>query len=176
MALPVGAASLAEYMDVSMEEAVPAEEIVSRLDAAMPAGWKITGAWELEDTDPSLMSLVDASGWRIALPLDMEETREAVKGLLAADSCPVVHNTPRGERVKDIRPGILELEAEPAGEFSAVTALLAAGSRANISPYLLARALAGEEGQERAGILRTELYHRTKGGRLVPFRALAEPF
>lgn len=169
MALPVGAESTGEYMEAALSECDPVRAAAG-LNTALGPGLRVTDAGGLPGGAPSLMAAVAASDWSLEAPAGLE--REDVVRLLARSSVPVEKAGKNGSRMTDIRPGVLELHlAEtPAGRF--VQARLAAGSRNNVAPALLLRALA--PGGDAAGlrVCRRELYY-DRNGALRPLYEMA---
>lgn len=160
MALPVGAESVGEYMEAVFSGCEPARAAAG-LNEALGPGLRVMDAGEIPGGAPSLMAAVTASDWMMEFPDGLE--KDAVDRLLSRSSIPVEKAGKKGTRAMDIRQGILDLRlAEtPSGRF--LRARLAAGSRYNVAPALLLRALA--PGVDAAGlrICRRELYYDRNG-------------
>jgi radical SAM-linked protein len=130
LALSTGHESLAEYLDIDLavDEAVdgPVDvpAVASSLDAALPAGFEVTGAELVNPGAGSLQQIVTSSSWLIELPgVDQPTARAAVDRLLAADSF-VVTRERKGKPVEDdLRPAIHALDVE--GETTGVVTLSA---------------------------------------------------
>lgn len=155
MALPVGAESTGEYMEAALTEGTPGEA-AARLNGALGPGLRIQAAGILPEAAPSLMAAVEASDWTLEAPGGL--AGERVEALLQMDAVPVVKIGKDGERTVDIRPGIrsLQLAETPAGRF--LSARLSAGSRNNVSPGLVLKALLPGEDIAALRICRRELY------------------
>ena len=165
MALPVGAASQGEYMDLSLAESMPCDEILRRLQDVQPQGLSVTGVWVMEEEAPSQMAMVTAAKWRLLfLDADRDSLQQAAARILQAET--VMVEKSNGKRIQqvDIRAGIRVLCAEKAPE---ITALLDAGSRNNIQPQSLSDALLCGPSLGRGMVERTALYG-IKDGELVP--------
>ena len=106
LALPTGAESLAEYLDVELVEG-PADGVVGELTGALPVGFTALVAEEV--TAPgSLQEIVTSVTWELAVP-DGLDTAYAVDRLLAASELPLERER-KGERgVDDVRPQIVSL-------------------------------------------------------------------
>jgi len=156
MALPVGAESAGEYMEVALADG-KAEEAALRMNGALGPGLRILQTGVLPDSAPSLMAAVAASDWIMEAPGSLD--RAGVDSLLARNEILVEKTGKRGTRMVDIRPGILSLELvdTPAGRF--LQGKLAAGSQNNVAPGLLLKALMPGEDTLTLGICRRELYY-----------------
>ncbi|HYU15544.1 MAG TPA: TIGR03960 family B12-binding radical SAM protein [Candidatus Acidoferrum sp.] len=108
-ALSLGVASLGELVDVAVE-AWPegAAELAVRLAEVSPEGIEWSGAWELDQTSPSLARLVRAYDLlvRPASPLGAAVLAARADAFLAAASSMVA----RGERAVDVRARVEEVE------------------------------------------------------------------
>lgn len=129
LALPTGAASDGEYVDVRLEEepADGLEVLCARLAAALPEGMEVPAAAVLAPGAPSLQEVVDASEWSILLggDLDPSPVGVAVAAALAADELPVRRERKGKEQVADLRPALLDLAVAPGPDGPELTAVLA---------------------------------------------------
>ena len=66
-ATSVGVESTAEYMDMFVAAGLPAEEVLQRLNRALPEGLAILEAVYIEPKSPSLSTLIDKTRYRITL-------------------------------------------------------------------------------------------------------------
>ncbi|MDA8428684.1 MAG: TIGR03960 family B12-binding radical SAM protein [Geobacteraceae bacterium] len=64
-ATSVGVESVAEYMDMFVEDGIPAEEVQRRLNAVLPEGLRILEAAQVDVKSPSLSTLIDKTRYRI---------------------------------------------------------------------------------------------------------------
>jgi radical SAM-linked protein len=109
-AAPTGAASEAEYLEISLTHERDPAQVRVDLDEALPTGLDIVevviaGAGSLADQ-------LEASEWLIALPgVDPGAAEEAVQAFLARDEVPVERMTKRGLRSFDCREAVLRLAA-----------------------------------------------------------------
>ncbi|MEW6523817.1 MAG: TIGR03936 family radical SAM-associated protein [Bacillota bacterium] len=84
-ALPVGTASLAEYLDVELQDPVDPEVVPAVLNPKLPAGIEITGARLLEHRRKSLAAAICLATYEVAMEECgrvgvLEETVEQVLG------------------------------------------------------------------------------------------------
>ena len=161
MALPVGAESTGEYMEVGIT-GCGAREAAVRLGASLGPGLRILDSGELLEGAPSLMAAVTASDWTLQAPEGLRA--DTLEALMRHREIPVEKTGKDGSRIVDIRPGILSLSLAdtPAGQF--VQARLSAGSRDHVSPYLLYKAMRPGEDTAALRVCRRELYFREKTG------------
>jgi radical SAM-linked protein len=123
-AAPTGAASEAEYLELSLTRRCHAEEIRAALDAALPDGLDVV---EVVEAGPgSLADRLAASHWRVRLPGVPDTTAAAaVARFLAATSVEVQRVTKNGVRTTDVRAAVVSavvspaVAAEPAGRDAA---------------------------------------------------------
>lgn len=114
LALPTGAESVAEYVDIDLRPEVRAADVdldtlAERLSAALPVGFDVLVAAERPAGKGSLQDAVTASTWEFTHPrLTAEEHRRAC-ALLCAPSL-VIERERKGKRsADDVRPLILDL-------------------------------------------------------------------
>lgn len=106
-AAATGAASEAEYFEISVTERVDPERLREALDAALPDGLDIL---EVVQAAPgSLAERLQASEWEIVFPLaELEALRAAVDALLASERVEVTRTFKTGPKTFDARSAIVE--------------------------------------------------------------------
>jgi radical SAM-linked protein len=106
LALPTGAESLAEYLDIDLTDAGPTPGLTERLTAALPVGMDTVVA-ELCDDRVSLQQDVTSCGWRIQVPAPDLAAR--VESALASPEL-IVSRERKGHTTEDdIKPAIRAL-------------------------------------------------------------------
>jgi radical SAM-linked protein len=113
-ASPTGAASEAEYLELALAEVVEPAAALAALDEAMPDGLDMVEVVEAPGT--ALSDLLQASQWRIVLPVPSDRAEAAVSTFLAADEVLVQRMTKKGLRDFDSRGAVLSLAATPEGD------------------------------------------------------------
>ncbi len=103
-AAPTGAASEAEFLEISVLERVDPQEVAQALDAALPEGLDVVGM--VEATSPLAESL-KASRWRLEWPLDITRAAAAFE---AATGVEVERITKAGRRTIDVRALCSDIE------------------------------------------------------------------
>lgn len=110
-AASMGAASEAEYLEISVTRSVDADKVRRALDDAMPPGLDIL---EVVTAGPgALADQLVASEWQVELPgVDPEVARAAVGTFLAAAEVVVERMTKSGIRRFDARNAVIRLAVE----------------------------------------------------------------
>jgi radical SAM-linked protein len=132
MALPMGAESLAEYVDVEMDQnfgTLPdPDTIVPELSSYMPDGVDVTGYALVDRSALSLQEVVTSCTWELWGP-DIDADRVEKACAMAQQSVLLVERERKGvRRTDDVRPLILKLE--PSADGSRLIADLATTGRA----------------------------------------------
>jgi radical SAM-linked protein len=109
-ALPLGATSDHELVDVDLSSRLPPAEVVRRFRAELPSGLVPVAGWEIHRSTPSIDASLEALTWELDLRDALEATpsaealREAVGALLASERFEVERIVKRRRRVVDARP------------------------------------------------------------------------
>jgi radical SAM-linked protein len=110
-AAPTGAASEAEYLELTLTGACAVSEVRERLDAALPDGIDVI---EVMQAPPSLGALpLEASLWQVVLPgVPPADAARAVDEFLACDALEVERLTSKGPRRVDARAAVITMGAD----------------------------------------------------------------
>jgi len=165
-ALPTGAESVAEYVDIALalDQAHELSEIPAQLTPALPDGLEVTGGVILEAGSPALQASVTSSTWHLTVP-PSAGLAERLHALLAETSFEIEVERKGSSVLADIRPGVLaaELNDGQMNDESVITCDLSAkGTR----PGDFLRALGADPLEAR--ILRTQQWIDHEGGRAEP--------
>ena len=107
---PTGAASEAEYLEISLTAALEPGMRPGRLDAALPDGIDVI---EVADLAAAPAPRLEASVWQVVLPgVAADEAARAVEAFLAAAHAEVERLTSNGVRRLDTRAGVVSLELD----------------------------------------------------------------
>jgi radical SAM-linked protein len=110
LALPTGAESAAEYLDIDLAQEVPTAGLAERLSAVLPGGLDVTGA-AIADGGGSLQQDVTSCSWEIAVPSSGDLTARVDAALAAPEL--IVRRERKGNITEDdIRPAIKALAAD----------------------------------------------------------------
>ena len=105
-AAPTGAASEAEYFELSVTERVDPHQVRVALDRALPDGLDVLEV--VEAGGRNLADRLQASAWVLDLPgLDAGDLRGALDRLLERERVEVTRVTKRGPRTFDVRSAIV---------------------------------------------------------------------
>lgn len=113
LALPTGAESVGEYLDVRVDEDRPGpsvDELPALLDAGLPEGIAVPALVVLEPRMPSLQQAVTACTWSIRLPGTAPAALAlAAERVLAEDEIVVTRERKGKQVTDDLRPSIRSL-------------------------------------------------------------------
>lgn len=121
LALPTGAESIAEYVDVELRSDIEAADVdlttlPARLSEALPIGFDVVVAAEREPGVDSLQEAVTSCTWELWSPLLTAEDHLAACRLMEADEL-VLERERKGKRsADDVRPMLLDLRPTPSGD------------------------------------------------------------
>ena len=155
--LSLGYESLCESMDLKLTQDVDTQELLDRLNAALPEGLTAYGAAAPVNKPEKIawaryeISLCMSQG---SLPLE-----ELFDQFMAQDEILVVKRTKRGEKEVDIKPLFSVGVREPTPQGLRLELTIAAGGETNINPALVADAFEKFTGipREPMDVLRTQI-------------------
>ncbi|NLW07750.1 MAG: DUF2344 domain-containing protein [Clostridia bacterium] len=163
-ALAVGVESLAEYLDVGLTEEVNPVATKNRLQAELPAGLKLLKVIPVPDGTRALTAVIDLAAYQASwyLPPAVELLQQRIEALLARELVVVSCPGRRGEKLKDIRPGIYKLSLTADNRLDM---LLQSSAEGSVRPEQVIKAL---DWQEPDRIVRTGLFTRRGDVLLAP--------
>ena len=170
-ALPVGCQSVAEILDVELEEGaeVAPEHFVDALNQALPLGLKLRRARLVPDSFKALMASMTHAQYTVTVPgVDMGPAAEA---FMASESCMAEKRSKTKTRSVDIRPMVFEMTCAFDGTDSVLTLTLEHNNANCLKPELLLSALAPDAF---ARIMRTAFLTTVDGERVSLFTSGAE--
>ena len=168
LALPTTCESLAEYLDVAVEDDGQATvSALAELSPLLPDGVEVLGAGAVAHGTPSLQEAVTSCTWEIAVPGVMPgHLDDAVATTLGASALPLQRDRKGRTVTDDVRPSLLALRAERHGEDAWLHAELATRPR-GLPPAELAQVMGIELGLAR----RTCQWIERDGSRWEPLEA-----
>jgi radical SAM-linked protein len=172
LALPTGAESVAEYLDIELAPGATVDvgSLPALLTPVLPVGIDVLAAAGIDDRADSLQHEVSSCSWTVEVvgaPVDKVE--RLVADALASESLVVSRERKGRQSEDDIRPGLLSVTV--AGRDPVVLECeLAAAPRA-LRPTELLRALSPDGGIEAAGVRRTAQWILRDGARSEPLPA-----
>lgn len=159
--LPLGMEGRGELMDVELAAGQNLADAERRLQSALPEGIRVQGFRPVPESRASLCAAIDGAGYEVKL--DGESARDAGGKIAAAKSAATIvsrKQTRNGERYRDIKPLIKELEVEVEEDGGAcIRFAVRIGEGGNCNPHELLEAVLGwpEEGVKKLRIVRTKL-------------------
>ncbi len=122
LALPTGSESLAEYLDVVLDDrrpetaAIDLSSLPARLSELLPAGIEVERAAFFERKDGSLQQQVTSCSWIMHFSgVTRDELERRVAALLAAPNVPIMRERKGREELDDLRPSVLSLAVSDEG-------------------------------------------------------------
>lgn len=114
-AVPTGAASEAEYLEIALAEKVIPEKLIEALNDSLPRDFRVLQA--VEAPGGKLQDKMAASIWMCKVPeeTDRRALQAAVAGFLERDEVLVTRKAKKGDRTFDTRQAALELQIFPSG-------------------------------------------------------------
>lgn len=135
LALSLGAESVCEVMDIRLTEERPAEEILSRLNAALPEGLHATAVREPKNVTQDIGS----ASYEVLL--GGEGLLSVWEAFLAQPEIAVEKKTKKGLKTVDIRPQITCEAAEETADGLRLRLRLPAGNEGNLNVSVVTDAL-----------------------------------
>jgi radical SAM-linked protein len=178
LALSTGYESMAEYVDIDLDDpadgATPvarADEVADLLQPCLPPGVVMTASTELAPGTPSLQDAVTSSTWEFLLPADrLEDAAAAAAEMLAAEELPV-ELVRKGKQVReDLRPLLLSLDVDRHADGALLTVELGTKPR-SVRPAELLAAMRLPEHPLR--VVRTHQWIQSDGERREPVELAA---
>jgi radical SAM-linked protein len=181
LALPTGAESFAEYLDMELapEHVADLDELCARFGAALPAGYDVTHVVPCDIGSPSLQEDVVACTWRLTLhDVSHQQLLDAIDFTLASATLPVTRERKGQRSTDDVRPAILDLSVDPSTDDPRphLCAMLATNGR-GLRPTELVAAMfpALDPVDTAARVLRTQQWIERDGSRreIIPALSVA---
>ncbi|UDY35718.1 TIGR03936 family radical SAM-associated protein [Dermatobacter hominis] len=177
LALSTGYESLAEYVDIDLDDpddgtdAVAADAVADLLQPCLPTGVVVTASTELAPGTPSLQDAVTSSTWEFVLPADrLDDATTAAAEVLAATELPI-DLVRKGKQVReDLRPLLLSLDVDPHPDGALLTVELGTKPR-SVRPAELLLAMQLPEHPLR--VVRTHQWIQSDGERREPIELAA---
>ncbi len=142
--LPVGTMGSAELMDITLTEPVAPDDILARVSATLPRGYRLLAVEPLAPGTPGLQASLRRAEYRVTFETDLpaDELRARIDRLLARTE--IVQTRVRRKRTEtfDLRPMIINLSlVEKQGDDAVLAMTLSAGQHGNVRPEAVLTAL-----------------------------------
>jgi radical SAM-linked protein len=110
LALPTGCESVAEYLDIALDQPVDPTELGRGISAQLPVGVDVLAAGIVEPGTNSLQEDVSSCTWEIGVPaVARKDLDGAIERVLDADTLPLQRERKGRNVVDDLRPSVLAL-------------------------------------------------------------------
>lgn len=175
--LSVGVAGKREMMEVPVEDDLSPEEFKVRLNVCLPPDMKIVSARAIDDSFPTLMSVMAGSEYSIHLPLVPSADRAVARfdDFMALGECIALRRTKSGEKECDIRPFVLDGSAETdAREHIIRLTIVSDPKDGALKPGVWVRSLFSFAGEETVDcmIYREKMLAKDASGKLISMEEL----
>lgn len=160
--LPLGYTSKAELIEIALVERMGLKEIYKRLAKQLPQGLRISKIEALTKETPALSTIKAVSYYVITRSNELEdEIQERVREFLLKKEAWIKRESPKGEKMINLRAGVFDLKFKKEGEEVRWEMLLSVGNQGTVRPEEVIEAL-GERGIELSlvDIQRQELYFK----------------
>ncbi len=141
--LSVGVHSKGEYMDVVLNSELEEKYIMDKMNENTPRGIEILDVVKVIPVEgkkkAQAMAIIDAAKYTIKLKCtDKEDALKTLQSICSAGEWNIVKTSKSGEKMINIKPLVHKFEYEVDSSVICISALIACGSRANLSARLLA--------------------------------------
>lgn len=134
--LSVGVTSTGEYMDIRLQEAMEINEFITRLNEGLPQGIKITDAEAIDNSIPSLMSLVEMARYRVVLSKPVDNLEQKIREFAKQEYVEYEKQTKKKKRIINIMEGIIDIKVDNDSENSFILCL-SVGGKNSIKPEVI---------------------------------------
>jgi len=112
LALPTGCESIAEYLDIALDESLSPADLARDVGSMLPDGVDVVAAGALEPGTNSLQEDVSSCLWEIHVPgIGHDDLEAAIERVLDAATLPIQRERKGRNVVDDLRPSVLALSS-----------------------------------------------------------------
>lgn len=169
-ALPLGATSASEYLDLTPGGPMDAADTREALNGALPEGLRVLAA-KKADSDHPLTALTTRASYIVQLehgPETVDVLNDKWQRIISANEYVVEKQTHKGIKRVDIRHGLKGWSLHPSGNGMMLRLLVVTGTEGNLRPEDAVSPLC-QEGARLALIHRAALYGEDRGVLTDPF-------
>ena len=141
MPIPVGTTSESEYVDITFTEDIKKEDVLNKLNDALPPSVRILEINEITEQTPNIMKNMAAAKYRIKADFEEGEIEKIVARAHEKDELVVEKKSKSGTKMVDIRPMIFFAKKEE----DALILTIAAGNEVTLRADLAVTTLAGRD-------------------------------
>lgn len=172
-ALSLGVTSSSEYMDVEFYEDISKQDVVLKLNGALPEGIQVTDVEEADEKLP--LSMLNCAKYVVTVILSEvgpEELIKSIKILLQQKEIIVEKNTKSGKKLVDIAPLIYSIDlADHNSDTANIVMSISIGQQGSVAPITVIRQLERIllKKLEVVGIHREEIFYISGDKKISPF-------
>ncbi len=138
-AIATGMTSLAECADMELNQFLEPDVIQQKLNDALPQGFEVHAIRFLEEKSKSLMALMAYADYHVEIKWlhrgeEQIDWSKMVEHFLAGPEILIQYESKGKKKTKDLRPGIVHMEAQKADEKLVLRMQLISGSTGNVRP------------------------------------------
>lgn len=161
----VGIAGCGEYIDVELEQFLPAAEITAKLNGVLPDDVRVLKVRELPPGTKLLEAVINGAEYLLHFPAAaLGDAAERIAGFLALDTCLFIRKSPKGDKTIDLRSFVRHMELN--GENLVLDVKIGAGGA--VRPEEILTQLGYGDIIDEIEIARRSLYIEKNGGRYNP--------
>ena len=174
--LAVGVYSSGDYFDAPLDGELDELAVKDALNKVAPPGIKILEVSKIREEEHKKvfksMAAIDAASYRIKLRYrDVSLLEKEMDSLLEKEDWTILKKSKSGEKEVDIKPMVRTIDFRIVENLLIVEAVISCGSKANLSPELLAQFIktntSGCDQEAFVDIKRNEMYGDVEG-KLIP--------
>ena len=143
--LAIGMTTSGDYLDIVLDEDLPADQVLARINGQLSEGFRALQAVRLRDEAKTPMALLRAASYQISPACIDQATASMIfdqaGSFMGQDRIVVTKKTKKGESTQDIRPLIYRLEKEDEASLPSLSVMAASGSIEHLKPDLIMDAL-----------------------------------
>ncbi len=142
--LPVGTMGSAELMDITLTEPMEPDEILRRVNATLPNGYRLLAVEAIAADTPKLQASLRQAEYRVTVETDLSaaEIQSRIEHLLAQTEIIQTRIRRKREETFDLRPLVFDIALLEKTDADAVlTMRLSAGQHGNVRPDAMLHAL-----------------------------------
>ena len=143
LSLPTGTEALAEWLDLELAEAWPAELIMETLNNHLPSGIRVVDSWKVPVDVPALNSRVRYMSYEALLPKPLAGAAGIIRKFMDRPEIPVLRVKKGKKRTLDLKKYLVRIEAPD--DRTLVFTLALKGEQGSARPQEVLKALMGED-------------------------------
>lgn len=165
--LPLGMESIAECIDIELEEETDTQIIKTALTDSLPNGMSVLYVRSFFENEKSAASLITAADYEITLDFNMENPQEIIDKMMSQETLLIEKTSKHKTKTVDIKKNIYDIKLMENDGFTKFKTRISTGSAENLKPDLLVNYIYNYINREfkfyEINYLRTELYSGTVG-------------